>query len=74
MLQQSTLTGGYCGSSPQTYLLSGRPRDFLTTLLPQVMFDYVACLLNIGMRMDEIARQHNIKELKALDILKQQVR
>jgi hypothetical protein len=71
-LQHSTPTGS-CNSSLQMHVLSGCPRDFLTPLLPQVMFDYIACLLNIGMRMDEIARQHNIQDLKALDILKQQV-
>jgi hypothetical protein len=74
ILQQINRTGSSSAGSIQTHSISGRPNDFLTTLLPQVMFDYVACLLNIGMSMDEIARQHNIKDLKALNILKQQVR
>jgi hypothetical protein len=73
ILQKCALTGSNSNDSVKRRLLSGRPSDYLTTLLPQVMFDYVACLLNMGMRMDEIARQHNIKELRALDILKQQV-
>jgi hypothetical protein len=74
ILQKCALTGSNSNDSVKRRLLSGRPSDYLTTLLPQVMFDYVACLLNMGMRMDEIARQHNIKDLRALDILKQQVR
>lgn len=74
VLLHSTLASGHSASDTQASWNSAHPSEVVTTLLPQVMFDYVACLLHIGMKMDGIAHHHSIKELKAVDILKQQVR
>lgn len=52
----------------------GRPGEYLTQLLPRVMFDYIASLVSIGMRIDAVAQSHGIACTKALDIIKSQVR
>lgn len=72
-IQHSHMAAEQSSKSVAPHLTASPPGDFLTALLPQVMFDYIACLLNIGMKMDQIGHQHNIKDLKAVDILKQQV-
>jgi hypothetical protein len=62
-------------SSPSTPVkFEGRPGEYLTQLLPRVMYDYIAGLVSIGVRIDAVARSHNIRHLKALDIIKHQVR
>jgi hypothetical protein len=49
------------------------PGDFLTPLLPKVMFDLISCLVNVGVRMDTVAQLHDVASLRALDVVKQQV-
>lgn len=51
----------------------GRPGEYLTQLLPRVMFDYIASLVSIGMRIDAVAQSHGVSCAKALDIIKSQV-
>lgn len=51
----------------------GRPGEYLTQLLPRVMFDYIASLVCIGMRIDAVAQSHGGSCSKALDIIKSQV-
>ena len=51
----------------------GKPCEYLTPWLPRVMFDHIASLVSIGMGIDEVARSHGIRSLKALDVIKHQV-
>lgn len=53
---------------------AGRPGEYLTQLLPRTMFDYIASLVSIGMRIDAVAQSHGISCAKALDIIKSQAR
>ena len=55
-------------------VFDGKPHDYLTPWLPRAMFDHIACLVSIGVRMDEIAQSHGIERLRALDVIKHQVR
>lgn len=52
----------------------GKPFEYLSPWLPRVMFDHIACLVNIGVRLDEVARSHGIERLRALDVVKHQAR
>eukprot|EP00892_Ulva_mutabilis_P003035 jgi/Ulvmu1/12732/UM095_0037.1 len=51
----------------------GRPQEYLTPLLPRVMFDYISSLVSIGMRIDAVEGSHGIDCSKALNIIKSQV-
>lgn len=51
----------------------GRPQEYLTPLLPRVMFDYISSLVSIGMRIDAVEESRGIDCSKALDIIKSQV-
>jgi hypothetical protein len=52
----------------------GQPFEYLTPWLPRAMFDHIACLVSIGVRMDAVAKSHGIENLRALDVIKHQVR
>jgi hypothetical protein len=54
-------------------VFDGKPYEYLTPWLPRVMFDHIACLVSIGVRMDEVAKSHGIDNLRALDVIKHQV-
>jgi hypothetical protein len=51
----------------------GKPYEYLSPWLPRAMFDHIACLVSIGVRMDEVAKSHGIERLRALDVVKHQV-
>ena len=51
----------------------GEPFEYLSPWLPQAMFEHIAALVTVGVRMDAVAASHGIAELRALDVIKQQV-
>ena len=65
------LAEGMLGHSESSF--QGKPCEYLTPWLPRVMFDHIAALVSIGMGIDEVAKSHNMKALKALDVIKHQV-
>ena len=52
---------------------AGAPEEYLTPRLPRVMFEHVAALVSMGVKMDAVARAHGIDHLRALDVVKHQV-
>jgi hypothetical protein len=67
-------TGGAATERDACPVFDGQPFEYLTPWLPRAMFDHIACLVSIGVRMDSVAKSHGIENLRALDVIKHQVR